>query len=54
MESTIFENLKLLYNEALTCQDGNDDQQALHQIESIDGTTQDIDQLQYNMSYNIC
>ena len=57
----VFEDLKLFYSKALTSQRTNNDQQALsyynqalNLTESIDDSTQDINQFQYEIFLNIC
>ena len=59
-ELTIPDDLKLLYNKALNNQEANDNQQALayytqvlNQVKSYDMTTQDVDQLEYQIYLNI-
>ena len=60
-QSTISQGATLLCVMASISQQKNDDQQALSyynqariQIRSIDGTSQDIDQLQFSISLNMC
>ena len=60
-QSTVSKDVKLLYNKALISQEKNDDRQALsyyrqarYQIRSINANGQDIDQLHYSISLNMC
>ena len=60
-QSTVFRDAKLLYDKALISQEKNDDRQALsycyqarNLIRSINSDSQDIDQLHYSISLNMC
>ena len=53
-QSTISQGATLLCVMASISQQKNDDQQARIQIRSIDGTSQDIDRLQFSISLNMC